>query len=142
MILGLDVGDRTIGVAKSDALLLTAQGIMTIERVGVRKDTTQVMNLVKEYQCDTIVLGLPLRLDGSDSTQTEKVREFATVLENKLRSNGLSTVQLVWEDERFSTSIAEAILIDADLSRKKRKMVIDKQAAVVILQSYLNSLDR
>lgn len=142
MILALDVGDRFIGVAKSDGLLLTAQGLTTIERVGIRKDTTKILDLVREYDCNTVVLGLPLRLDGTDSLQTEKVREFAGLLENKLRSTGLAGVEIAFIDERFTTSMAEQVLLEADLSRKKRKTVIDKQAAVIILQSYLDSLKR
>ena len=137
-IMALDVGDKTIGVALSDDLLITAQGLTTIERVGIRKDTTAVLNLVKEYGCTTIVVGLPLNLDGTDSQQTGKVREFTTLLGNKLRSSGLQEVEIVFQDERFSTLIAEKVLIEADVSRKKRKNVIDKQAATVILQSYLD----
>lgn len=68
------MGDKTIGVAVSDLLDITAQGVKTIERVGIKKDTTEVLNLIKEYDCDTVVIGLPLSLDGSDSIQTEKVR--------------------------------------------------------------------
>ncbi|MDD2216136.1 MAG: Holliday junction resolvase RuvX, partial [Eubacteriales bacterium] len=105
---------------------------------GIRKDTTAVLNLVKEYGCTTIVVGLPLNLDGTDSQQTGKVREFTTLLGNKLRSSGLQEVEIVFQDERFSTLIAEKVLIEADVSRKKRKNVIDKQAATVILQSYLD----
>ena len=142
MILGLDVGDRFIGVAKSDGLLLTAQGLTTIERVGIRKDTTKIIDLVREYGCNMVVFGLPLRLDGTDSLQTEKVREFAELLENKLRSTGLADVGIAFTDERFTTSMAEQVLLEADLSRKKRKSVMDKQAAVIILQSYLDSLKR
>lgn len=137
-ILALDVGDKTIGVAVSDELFLTAQGITTIERVGIRKDTTKILDLVREHNVGTIVIGLPLKMDGQDSIQTEKVREFRTMLENKLRSCGLQNVELVYQDERFTTVIAEKVLIEADVSREKRKTVIDKQAAVVILQSYLD----
>ena len=78
-------------------------------------------------------------LDGSFSPQTEKVREFARILKNKLKSSGRSKIGLVYYDERFTTSIAERVLIDADLSRKKRKEVIDKQAATIILTDYLSS---
>jgi Predicted endonuclease involved in recombination (possible Holliday junction resolvase in Mycoplasmas and B. subtilis) len=74
----LDVGDKTVGIAVSDPLGFTAQGIMTLERVGIRKDTTKILEMVKEYQCDTIVIGLPKKLDGTDSIQTEKVYEFKT----------------------------------------------------------------
>lgn len=136
--ISLDVGDKTIGVALSDALMLTAQGLMTIERIGIRKDADKVLALVKEHGCDTIVMGLPLNLDGSDSIQTEKVRAFRTMLENKMKSNAVKGVEIVYQDERFTTKIAESVLIEADVSRKKRKDVIDKQAAVIILQSWLD----
>ena len=138
-ILALDVGDKTIGVAVSDALGFTAQGITTIERVGPKKDADKVIAYIKEYECEKVVLGLPLKMDGTDSPQTQKVREFRTLLENKLRSNAMQHIQFEWQDERFTTVIAEDILIAADVSRKKRKTVIDKQAAVVILQGYLDS---
>ena len=137
--MALDVGDKTIGVAVSDALLITAQGIMTIERVGIKKDTTKVMDLIKEHDCDTVVVGLPKKLDGTDSIQTEKVYEFKERLENKLRSSGMGHINIVYQDERLTTVMAEKVLIEADVSRKKRKQVIDKQAAVIILQSYLDT---
>ena len=128
--IALDVGDKTVGIAVSDPLNITAQGIMTLERVGIRKDTGKILDLVKEYDCDTIVIGLNKNLDGSDSVQTE----------NKMRSTGMKGIEVVWQDERFTTVIAERVLIDADVKRKDRKKVIDKQAAVVILQSYLDRL--
>lgn len=137
--IALDVGDKTIGVAVTDPLSITAQGVTTIERVGIKKDTGKVLDYIKEYECDTVIIGLPLNLDGSDSIQTEKVREFREKLENKLKSNGLSNVNVVWQDERFTTKIAENVLIAADVRREKRKKVIDKQAAVIILQSWLDT---
>ena len=140
--MALDVGDKTIGVAVSDALLMTAQGITTIERVGTRKDADRVIELFREYDCSTVVIGLPRMLNGTDSPQTEKVREFRNLLENKMRSTGFKDVEFVFEDERFTTVIAENVLISADVSRKKRKQVIDKQAAIIILQSYLDRLSR
>ena len=80
------------------------------------------------------------KLDGSDSIQTEKVYEFRTMLENKMRSTGMKGVDVVWQDERLTTVMAEKVLIEADVSRKKRKEVIDKQAAVLIMQGYLDTL--
>ena len=138
--IGLDVGDKTVGIAVSDPLGFTAQGIMTLERVGIRKDTTKILEMVKEYQCDTTVIGLPKKLDGTDSIQTEKVYEFKNMLENKMRSTGIKDVSIVWQDERLTTVMAEKVLIEADVSRAKRKKVIDKQAAVIILQSYLDRI--
>lgn len=139
-ILGLDIGDKTVGVAVSDALGITAQGVTTIERVGIRKDTGKVIDYVREYGCETIVAGLPVSMDGRESEQTEKVREFVKMLENKLRSTGLANVKVEFYDERLTTMMAERVLIEADMRREKRKTIIDRQAAVIILQSYLDSL--
>ena len=138
--LALDVGDKTIGVAVSDALNITAQGVTTIERVGIRKDSGKVMEYIKEFDCDTVVIGLPKKLDGTDSPQTEKVYEFKTMLENKMRSSGMGGIDIKFYDERLTTVMAEKVLIEADMSRGKRTKVIDKQAAVIILQSYLDSI--
>ena len=135
--MALDVGDRTIGVAVSDELGIIAQGITTLERVGIRKDADKVLDLLKEYACDTIVLGLPLNMDGSAGSQAQSVEEFGAMLANKMRSTGLGQVALVYEDERLTTRMAEKILISGDVRRADRKKVIDKQAAVLILQSYL-----
>lgn len=133
-ILALDVGDNTIGVAVSDALSIIANGVTTIERVGIKKDTGKVVDYVREYDCGTVVVGLP-----TDSVQTEKVRAFKEKLENKLRSMALQDVQVVFQDERFTTKLAEQVLIDGGVRRENRKKYVDKQAAVLILQSYLDS---
>ena len=137
--IALDVGDKTIGVAVSDPLNITAQGITTIERVGIRKDAGKVIDYIREYECDTVVIGVNKRLDGTDSPQTEKVYEFKRMLENKIRSTGLGSVTIDFYDERFTTVMAERVLKEAELTRKERKKVVDKQAAVIILQSYLDS---
>ena len=137
--LGLDVGDKTVGVAVSDGLGITAQGVTTIERVGIKKDTGRVLEYIREYDCDTVVIGLPLKLDGSDSPQTEKVREFRQRLENKLTGSGMNHVTLEYYDERLTTVMAEKVLIEADMRRNKRKEIIDRQAAIIILQGYLDS---
>lgn len=136
--IGLDVGDKTIGVAVSDPLGITAQGVTTIERIGIRKDAGKVLDYIKKYECDTVVIGLPLSMSGDDSIQTQKVREFRKMLENKMLSTGLKNIKVVWQDERLTTVQAEKILIAGDVKRKKRKEVIDKQAAILILQSYLD----
>ena len=136
----LDVGDKTIGVALSDPLGITAQGLTTIERIGIKKDCDKVMDIISEYECDTVVIGLNKRLDGSDTPQTEKVYEFKQRLENKMKSSAMAHIPIVYQDERLSTVEAERILIDADMSRSKRKQVIDKQAAVIIMQRYLSTL--
>ncbi len=140
-ILGLDVGNKTVGVAVSDPLGVIATGVTTIERVGIRKDTGKILDYIREYGCETVVMGLPLSLDGSDSVQTQNVREFRMMLENKLKSSGpLSKVKVEWQDERYSTVEAEEVLIEANMSREDRKKIIDRQAAIVILQRYLDRM--
>lgn len=136
--LGLDIGDKTIGVAVSDPLFLTAQGVTTIERVGIRKDTTKVVEYAKEYEASKIICGLPLMLSGEDSPQTQKVREFVEMLTNKCRSMGLK-LEIEFQDERFTTKIAEDVLIETGVRRENRKQYVDKMAAQIILQSYLDS---
>ncbi|MDO5441884.1 MAG: Holliday junction resolvase RuvX [Bacillota bacterium] len=138
-ILGLDVGDKTIGVAVSDPLFITAQGLTTIERIGQRKDCDKIIEYIKEYDAKMIVCGLPLMLDGTDSIQTQKVRDFATLLQNKLRSSGLK-VELEFMDERFTTKMAEDVMMQTGMKRKERKEFVDKQAAMIILQSYMDRL--
>ncbi len=140
--LALDVGDATIGVAVSDQLGIIAQGLTTIERVGIRKDAGKVIDLIREYDCDTVILGLPKNMDGSEGPQCDKVKEFKTMLENKMKSTGMGNISIVFEDERLTTVMAEKVLIDGDVRRNDRKKVIDKQAAVLILQSYLEKNNR
>ena len=122
-VIALDVGDKTIGVAVSDPLMITAQGVTIIDRIGIRKDADKVLQMIREYECTTVVIGLPLNLDGSDSVQTQKVRDFRTMLENKMRSTAVKGVDVVFQDERFTTKMAESVLINADVSRKKRKTI-------------------
>lgn len=140
--IGLDVGDKTIGIAVSDPLCITAQGVTTLERIGIRKDAGKVMDMIREYDCDEVVIGFPLSMSGEESSQTGKVREFKTMLENKMRSTGMKNVEICWQDERLTTVQAERVMIEADVSRKKRKEVIDKQAATIILQAFLDTCHR
>jgi putative Holliday junction resolvase len=138
--LALDVGDATIGVAVSDELGIIARGLFTVRRTDIKSDIRKIMETVRGEGAKAVVVGLPLNLDGTDSVQTEKTRDFAKRLGNSLRSNALADVEVILHDERFTTKIAERVLIEADMSRKKRAAVIDKQAAVIILQSYLDSV--
>lgn len=132
-IMGLDVGDKTIGVAVSDPLGLTAQGITIIKRSELAEDLRQVARLVEQYGVELVVLGLPKNMDGTIGPQGEKVLAFRDTLERELK------IPTVLQDERWSTLEAERLLIRADLSRSKRKKVIDKMAASVILQGYLDA---
>ena len=106
-------------------------------------DTGKVIDYIREYGCTKVIIGLPLNLDDTDSVQTEKVRAFRTMLENKLKSSGpLSKVTVEWQDERYSTAEAEEVLIEANMSREDRKKITDRQAAIVILQRYLDRMPR
>ena len=135
---GQSNAENWIGIAVSDPLGITAQGVTTLERVGIRKDAGKVLDMVKEYDCDTIVIGLPLSMNGEDSEQTQKVRDFRTMLENKMRSTAMKGISVEWQDERLTTVQAERVMIEADLSRTRRKQIIDRQAAVIILQTWLD----
>lgn len=132
-ILGLDVGDKYIGVAISDLLGLTAQGLTTINRESNVKDLGAIESLIKEHNINKMIVGLPKNMNGTIGPQGEKVQKFAKKLENKFG------VEIIYVDERLTTVLAENLLIEADLSRKKRKKVIDKVAASYILQTYLDS---
>lgn len=133
-ILGLDVGDKTIGIAVSDPLMFTAQGITTIKRVNMGKDIESIKKLCEEYDVDEFLVGLPKNMNGTLGPQSEKVMEFCRVLEKKIKK------KITLWDERLTTVAAEKAMLEADLSRKKRKKIIDKIAATYILQGYLDSL--
>jgi putative Holliday junction resolvase len=134
-ILGLDVGDRTVGVAASDLLLMTAQGVETIRRETLEKDLARLGELMREYDAVRLVVGLPRNMNGTEGDRCEIVRAFAEEIKK-----ALPEADIVFWDERRSTVAAAKSLIQADVSRKKRKKVIDKMAAVFILQGYLDSL--
>ncbi len=136
-IMGLDVGDKTIGIAASDLLGFTAQGIETIIRVSIKKDLRRLEELVAEYEVNKMVVGLPKNMNGTIGPQGEKTIEFAERLKKRFPK-----VEVVMWDERLSSVAAERALIQADVSRKKRKEVIDKMAAVYILQGYLQSISK
>ncbi len=129
--MGLDVGDRTIGVAVSDLLMITAQGVTTVKRTNIKNDINELKKIIDEYKVTKIVAGLPKMLDGTVGIQGEKVLSFLEKLKNHI------DLPVELEDERFTTSISERMLIDADVKRKKRKEVIDKLAAVHILSGYM-----
>jgi len=140
--MGLDVGDRTIGVAISDSLLLTAQGKETIFRESIKKDIDRIVTLIVEYDVTTIVSGLPMNMNGTLGPQGEKTKAFVQKLEKKLQYSDRITKPIIQEfwDERLTSIGAERMLIAADMRRDKRKLVIDKVAATLILQGYLDNL--
>ena len=133
-IMSLDVGSRTIGIACSDALLMTAQGIETIRRTSLEKDFNRLQELIAEYEVHELVVGMTKNMNGTKGERAEKTEEFVEKMKEVI------DLPVTYWDERLSTVMAERQLIAADVSRKKRKSVIDKMAAVVILQGYLDRL--
>lgn len=131
-ILGLDVGDKYIGVAVSDLLQYTAQGVTTIKRESKVKDLFAIETLLLEYDAKKVVVGLPKNMNGTIGPQCEKVVKFAEKIKNKFK------IEIIYIDERLTTVSAERILIESDVRRENRKKVIDKIAASYILQSYLD----
>lgn len=136
-IMGLDYGSKTVGVAISDPLGITAQGIETIQRKEenkLRKTLARIEELAKEYEVEKIVLGFPKNMNNTVGERGEKSLEFKDMLE---RRTGLPVI--MW-DERLTTVEAERTLIESNVRRENRKQYIDKVAAVFILQGYLDSL--
>ena len=131
-ILGLDVGSKTIGLAVSDPLGITAQGLETIRRRNKRLDFEQLERVIREYQVTEIVVGLPLRMSGAEGIQAEKMQGFA----EQLRQRFQGPVHL-W-DERLSSAQANRVLRDSEMSIKRRGEVVDRLAAVLILQSWMD----
>jgi putative Holliday junction resolvase len=132
-VLGLDVGSRTIGIAVSDPLWITAQGLETIRRENKRKDFAKLADVIIEYQVAEIVVGYPLRLSGAEGTQSEKMQVFA----EELRKRFKLPVHL-W-DERLTTSQAQRLLKEAEVSIEKRGKAVDRMAATLILQSWMEA---
>lgn len=135
-IIALDVGDVRIGIASSDMLRIIASPYETYTCKGEEADFAYIKEVVKKQDADTVVLGLPLNMDGTDSAQTMKVRAFKEKLAIYLGSE----IKLVFVDERLTSAAAEKILLEGDMSRAKRKMTIDKIAASIILDSYLKMI--
>ena len=131
-IMGLDIGDKTIGVAVSDLMGMTAQGIKTIKRTSKKNDIEEIKQIIKEKQVNLIVSGLPKNMNGTVGPQGEKVQKFCELIKEE------TGLEIEFWDERLTTVVAEKTLITADVSRKKRKNVIDMMAAVLILQGYLD----
>ena len=136
-VMGLDYGTRTVGVAISDALKITAQGLETIERKEenkLRKTLQRIEALIKEYEVDTIVLGYPKNMNDTVGERAERSLEFKEMLE---RRTGLTVV--MW-DERLTTVAADKVLMECDVRRENRKAYVDRIAAVFILQGYLDMI--
>lgn len=134
--MGLDVGDKTIGVALSDLLMITAQGLTTIKRTNLKSDIQELRKIIDEYKVTKIVVGMPKMMNGTIGIQGEKVISFTEKLKEKI------DLPTDFQDERLTTALSEKILISADVKRNKRKEVIDKLAAVQILTTYMERVKR
>lgn len=132
--LGLDVGDRTVGVAVSDMLGITAQGLSTIIRKTNKETFEIIKGYIDEYDVSKIVVGLPINMNGTIGPQGEKVQKFSEKLKDALE------VEIIFQDERMTSISAERVLIEGGVRRENRKDYIDKIAAVFILQAFLDSL--
>ena len=131
--LGLDLGTKTIGLAVADELGITAQGLTTLERRGPRKDLEALAERAGEYAVDRFIIGLPLNMDGSEGPRAEMTRKFGAGLE------AATQLPVIYWDERLTTVAANRALLEGDVSRKKRREVIDQVAAVLILQGWLDA---
>jgi len=132
-IIGIDTGEKRVGVAISDALGITAQGLSVIERKGDESLFDELKNIIDEHKVIEIVVGLPLNMDGSYGPKAKEAVRFSESLGKKF------DIPIKLWDERMTTAEVQRIMIAADVSRQKRKKKIDKLAAQVMLQSYLNS---
>jgi putative Holliday junction resolvase len=135
-ILGLDVGTKTIGVALSDELGISAHPLTTILRQGNAADAVTVSALVVEHEVTKVVVGLPLELSGAEGRAVRRVRAFT----GELRTQIASAIDIREWDERFSSVAVERAMIEADVSRRRRRQLADQQAAVFILQGWLDSV--
>lgn len=133
--LGLDIGDRTIGIAVSDPLGLTAQGVETIKRKDMAADLRRLDELMKEYETKALVSGYPKNMNGTEGPRCQFVKDFMAEV-----GKAYPDAEIHFWDERLSTVAATRSLLEADISRRKRRKVIDKMAAVFILQGFLDSL--
>ena len=132
-ILGMDLGEKRIGLSLSDPLGITAQGLKTIKRTDLETDLQQLKEIIEEKKVKKIVVGLARNMDGTLGPQAEKVKQFIAFLIQEI------SMEVVYWDERLTTIAAERVLIGGGVSRKKRKKFIDKLAAVIILQSFLDN---
>lgn len=130
--MALDFGDVRIGIATSDMLGMIATGLETYTRTSFEKDIAHIVTLIEQHKIDTVVVGLPVNMDGTYGTRVEVTKAFVEELKKH------TTAKIVYQDERLTSVEAEEILISQNMSREKRKQVIDQLAAAIILQSYLD----
>ena len=136
-VIGLDYGSKTVGVALSDELMLTAQPLTTIHRdrpTKLRQTLAQIEQIIEQYDVGRIVVGWPKKLDNEEGERCEKTKEFGNMLENR------TGLEIIYQDERLTTAQADGVLEQGGIRKDKRKQYIDKMAASLILQNYLDTL--
>lgn len=133
-LLGLDVGDKTVGIAISDINWIIASPLLLIKRISFQKDVAQLQDIIKKNEVCALVAGLPVNMNGTEGPQAEKTRNFLSKVSEVI------DIPIVLWDERLSTMAVTRTLLEADISRKKRKDVVDKMAATYILQGVLDRL--
>ena len=136
-VIGLDYGSKTVGVALSDELMLTAQPLTTIHRdrpTKLRQTLAQIEQIIEQYDVDRIVVGWPKKLDNEEGERCEKTKEFGDMLENR------TGLEIIYQDERLTTAQADGVLEQGGIRKDMRKQYIDKMAASLILQNYLDTL--
>ena len=136
-VIGLDYGSKTVGVALSDELMLTAQPLTTIHRdrpTKLRQTLAQIEQIIEQYDVDRIVVGWPKKLDNEEGERCEKTKEFGDMLENR------TGLEIIYQYERLTTAQADGVLEQGGIRKDKRKQYIDKMAASLILQNYLDTL--
>lgn len=131
-IIALDFGEKRIGVAVSDALNIIAQSVGTIERKGIKNDLKKIQELIREYDANRLVVGLPLNMNGTKGKSADSAIDFVNEIKKEIR------IEVEMMDERLTTRQGERILLEADVSRKNRRKNLDKIAAQLILQNYLD----
>lgn len=135
-LLGIDLGDKTIGLSVSDLTWFIATPLETIRRSDISKDLANLQQIVQEHKVVAIVIGLPINMNGTQGPQAAKVREFVALLQKQFE------LPIILWDERLSTTAVTRAMLEADMSRRKRAQVVDKLAASYILQGFLDSLQR
>ena len=135
--LGLDIGTVRIGIAQSDMLGMLASNLETYTRKYIKVDVAHIVQIIQQNNIDTVVVGLPLKMNGEEGQSVQMVKDFVQELQAQLQEKNMQ-IPIVYQDERLTTVSAERVLLSANVRREKRKQVVDKIAAQIILQSYLD----
>lgn len=135
--LGLDIGTVRIGIAQSDMLGMLASNLETYTRKYIKVDVAHIVQIIQQNNIDTVVVGLPLKMNGEEGQSVQMVKDFVQELQTQLQEKNMQ-IPIVYQDERLTTVSAERVLLSANVRREKRKQVVDKIAAQIILQAYLD----